>query len=354
MRYYFFMQFKKNLPLIILLLTCSIIALLAIILLRPSHPTTTVNAQSVATSTDPQYFSELDGSAVDNAVLESPQTVGVMVDNHPDARPQSGLSKAEVVYEAPVEGSYTRYLAIYNANDAVSQIGPVRSARPYFLDWLREYGDTLYMHCGGSPEALDLIQAQDIFDANEFYWGRFYWRNEDKTAPHNLFTKSDLWNSLLTNYGASRTTTEWKGWQFAENNISVSTSTEPVKEIKIPFSADNQVVWKYNANAGNYERWLNGAQVLDSDKTPITAKNVLVQYILVKVIDDDGRLKLSTVGSGDAKILINGEMIRGKWEKDSATARTTFYDQNNQEVMLAPGHTWVEVVPNNTVLEVTN
>ncbi len=147
------------------------------------------------------HWSKLNGIGVEKIEDESPKVAGIMLDGHFDALPIKGVNEAAIIYEAPMEGVTTRFLAIYPAGQNIAEVGPVRSARPYFLDWLAEYGDALYMHCGGSPEALDLIQERKIFDANEFYWGGYYWRDHSRTAPYNLFTASRQWNSIFEKYG---------------------------------------------------------------------------------------------------------------------------------------------------------
>jgi hypothetical protein len=152
----------------------------------------------------PSYYSFLDGKPVGSASEQRPRVISIMIDNHPGARPQSGLSQAQVVYEVPVEGEFTRYFAIFNASTTVDKVGPVRSARPYFLDWLQEYGDALYIHSGGSPEALQILRNSTLFDANEFFRGAYFWRGTDHLAPHNLYTSSTAWNKLLAEYGRNR------------------------------------------------------------------------------------------------------------------------------------------------------
>ncbi|MBI5221693.1 MAG: DUF3048 domain-containing protein [Candidatus Magasanikbacteria bacterium] len=144
----------------------------------------------------PQYFSSLDGTTVSSSEMINPFVVGIMIDNHPDARPQSGLVAAKIVYEAPAEGGITRYFAIFDSIQSVEKVGPVRSARPYFVDWLEEYSG-LYMHCGGAPEALAKIKSEKVFDADEFFNGPYYWRDESRIAPHNLFTKSEQIKKII-------------------------------------------------------------------------------------------------------------------------------------------------------------
>lgn len=297
------------------------------------------------------HFSQLDGAGVLTAAEETPQVVGVMIDNHPDARPQSGLASARVVYEVPVEGEFTRYFALFNASTTVAEVGPVRSARPYFIDWLGEYGTALYMHSGGSPDALQKIKDVGIFDANEFFWGRYYWRSDDRVAPHNLYTNNLRWQELLLNVG--RQPASWQGWSFANNGELVTTSSEPVQTVTIKYSRNYNVQWKFNGKTKQYERYVNGAPDLDKVGTQITATNILVQTVAMQTIDEEGRKDITTIGSGEARVLEAGRLVRGKWKKE-AGKRTRFYDQSGTEALLQPGITWVEVVPVNAAIEVGN
>lgn len=293
----------------------------------------------------PQYFSALDGLPVSSTEMINPSVVGIMVDNHPDARPQSGLSFAKIVYEAPAEGGITRYFAVFDASQSVEKIGPVRSARPYFVDWLEEYTG-LYMHCGGAPEALIKIKTDKVFDADEFFNGPYYWRDEDRIAPHNLFTNSEYWNKLLTKKSDQKQIFS-NGWKFGDLNVS---STEMVKNISVNFVSDYVVEFDYDQNSKNYIRTTNGEQQLENGQ-PLLAQNVIVQYVKTRVIDDYGRKDITTSGSGDLRVLRDGVMVRGQWKKENN--RTRWYDQNNNEINLKPGKIWIEVVPNDTSLKIS-
>lgn len=305
------------------------------------------------TQTTYQYFSQLDGTGVTSTGQIMPGVVGIMVDNHPQGQPQFGLAEAGVVYEAPAEGGITRFLAIYSASTTMARVGPVRSARDYYLDWLREYGDALYLHCGGSPLALELIKQNNIFDANEFYWGPYYWRDSAyHEAPHNLFTKSELWQKIFNEFAGERQKFFWTGWKFGP--LSANTSTEQVKEITLNYFADYKVGWKYDSAMGRYERWVNGQRFTTAESNIAYADNVLVQLTEIKVIDEIGRRAITTIGAGEGRVLRGGVMIRGIWKKQNPADRTRFYDANNQEIPLTPGQTWVQILPLNTVMEVTN
>lgn len=299
------------------------------------------------------HWSKLNGVGVLEMEEESPKVVGVMLDGHFDALPIKGVNEAAIIYEAPVEGVTTRFLAIYPAGQAVvSEVGPIRSARPYFLDWLAEYGDALYMHCGGSPEALDLIKERKIFDANEFYWGGYYWRDHGRTAPYNLFTASWQWNSIFEKYVEKHPGWSWEGWKFS-SELVVSSSTESVTEIKIRYGRGFEVAWKYNDGNRNYERWLNGEKMSDVEGQAIIADNILVQYVSMITLDDIGRRKIETIGEGEARIFQGGQMLRGIWKKDGRPERTKFYIKAGAEISLIPGKIWVMIVPENLSIEIS-
>lgn len=301
-----------------------------------------------------KYINGLDGKAVNKKADSVSQVVGVMVDNHPDALPVSGISKAKIVYEAPVEGGMTRYLAIFDSKQVMAEVGPVRSARAYFIDWLQEYGRGLYMHSGGSPEALSAIKSKNIFDANEFFWGQYYRRSQDRQAPHNLYTGSENWAEIVGRYGnTSSLFAADKAWKYTR---LIGQTIGKKSVLKIPFSEYYEVTWTYDAKNLNYARSINGKKEIDKDGSEVRARNILVQITGVKEIngDDKGRVEVITVGSGDAIILKKGAVIYGTWKKSSISGRTRFYDKNKKEILLVPGNTWVEVVPKAANILVTN
>lgn len=299
------------------------------------------------------YFSKLDGGGVLTKEEMSPAVVGIMIDNHSAARPQQiGLDEARVVYEAPVEGGITRFFALFNRDQDVVKVGPVRSARPYFLDWLREYGDALYMHSGGSPDALYKIKTAGIFDANEFYWGGYYKRDYRFEAPHNLFTSGSDWQKIFSENSADRKILDWEGWKFGKDE-STATSTS-LSVLKIKYSSNYIIEWKYSVASGTFARYLNGEQYQTNDDKPVNASTVIVQMVTEKILDDVGRLEIDTVGSGEARVSRDGKLIRGTWKKTSGSARTKFFDENDQEISLTPGQTWVQIVPQSGVVEITN
>ncbi|MBI4427035.1 MAG: DUF3048 domain-containing protein [Candidatus Magasanikbacteria bacterium] len=325
----------------------------------------TVEGDDFAQSgTDCQYRRVLDGICVASEEEINPKLVAVMVENHVDARPLSGLAEASVVYEAPVEANYTRFLAIYPANVKVDKIGPVRSARPYYLDWLSEYGDAMYMHVGGSPEAIVLIKEYKLFDLNEFYFGRYYWRAPDRSAPHYIYTSSELWSRALDDYSDEDLVANYEGWAFSTSSPfgsaqgrpdhTITTSlgeSELAASLKITFLSPNYIVdWKFNSSTKKYDRYQGDELQRDTSGKKIKADTLIIQRVKSLVIDEIGRKKINTVGSGEAMVFYDGQKIDGIWKKENRNDRTRFYDAIGEEIKLKPGKIWVEVVGGDSVV----
>lgn len=293
-----------------------------------------------------QFPRLLDGVCVDSADKTNPELVAVMIENHVDARPQSGLDKASIVYEAPVEANYTRFMAIFPVTTEVSKVGPVRSARPYYLNWLREYGkDIMYMHVGGSPDALDIIKADSsIFNFDQFFNGPYFWRSTDRYAPHNVYTSSANWTKAWEDKGLKENT-DFKSWSFRDIGNCEGEGENCVNKITVSYLPPAyEAIWKYNSSTRKYARYQMEGRHLDQDGTAIEADTVIVQKVSSTVLDDYGRIKVDTIGSGEAIVFQNGHKEEGEWRKDSVNGRTEWYGPNGQPIPLKPGKIWVEVV----------
>jgi hypothetical protein len=266
--------------------------------------------------------------------------IAVMIDNHVDARPQTGLSHAGLVYEAEVEGGITRYLAVFSNFEDVKSIGPIRSARPYFVDWAAELS-ALYVHVGGSDDSLTRIARANILDLNEIYKGAYFFRDQTESAPHNAYINTVSINKYLNEQDAKDG--KFLSWNF-KNDAPLS--DRPASgEIKILYRTTDFVVqWSYQQGSNNYIRSLGGKPHADSDGNEIGAKNVIIIFVKSKVVDDKLRLSMDTIGSDKATICMDGKCADGTWKKISIGSRIRFYDANNQEISLNAGNTWVEVV----------
>jgi hypothetical protein len=276
---------------------------------------------------------------IDGVMVEPGQEniapVAVVIDNHPDSRPPAGLGLAQLVYEAEAEGGLTRYLAFYAGGEEIKEIGPVRSARPYFLDWAAEFGAVL-SHCGGSPEALARLQEGEVTDMNEFYEGEYFWRSDERAAPHNVMTSSELLNKYLAKEEKGKG--DYFSWQFAAETATTSTATSSVNIKKYT------VEWVYDNESGDYIRALGGKIHADADGKAIKAKNVIVMFAEMTVLDELLRLEIKTLGQDRAIVCLSGECGEGEWRKPSKTSRTRFYNNEGNEFIFNPGATWIEVV----------
>ncbi|TAK03935.1 DUF3048 domain-containing protein [Patescibacteria group bacterium] len=271
-----------------------------------------------------------------------PLAYAVMVDHSVDAWPQSGVNKAFLVIEAPVEAGIPRLEAFFAAGTDVGKIGPVRSARPYFVDWAQEL-DALYAHVGGSDAALELIGRTGVFDLNEFGNGAAYWRSADRFAPHNAYTSSerlaaaakkaeDLGKAPTLLYGT---------WAFKDIEPEPEGAGATVDFGATSYKAD----WTYDPKTGTYARRQGGLPYQMQDGSPVAAANVAIVITQMKVVDAVGRREVKTVGEGSAMVLQDGKAVKGTWKKPSATERIRFFDENGAEMEMNAGLTWIEVVP---------
>ncbi len=212
-----------------------------------------------------------------SALTVSEFPVAVIIENYLDSRPQSGLLEASVVIEAEAEGYITRFLAIYGDISNIKEIGPVRSARPYFMDWASELS-ALFIHVGGSPEALAKINKENIFNLNEFYQGEFFWRDKKKEAPHNVYISGENINKYLDS--RERDKINFFSWKFKDNSPFIERPAEG--EITINFLlAEHVVKWKYGREANNYLRYNGGSIHKDRQDREIKAKNIIIQYVKI-------------------------------------------------------------------------
>lgn len=283
----------------------------------------------------------LNGERYDPGAMFYP--VAIMFDNHSLARPQSHLQNASLVYETLVEGSITRFMGIFDHGD-LDKIGPVRSARPYFVQWADAL-DAAYMHAGGSPEALLKIRQYDIKDITA---GQYYYRDYNRTGPHNLYTDSDKIRFALRDYAWTDSAQNYSRWLFNDDPEVGTNDTGESVDLHFSGSAWGSLVrWEYVPDTERYKRFQAGVSHEDtSSGAQLTAKTIVVQVIPPIVsIGDKGRLTLDIVGEGTAYVLFNGKRIEGTWKKSDLTSRTTFYDENGDEVIFPRGNMFVEVIP---------
>lgn len=284
-----------------------------------------------------------------DGVLVSPEQENlavnaVIIENHVDARPLSGLSKASLVYEAPVEGGITRFLAIFPGDVKADEIGPVRSARPYFIDLAREFGG-IFAHVGGSYAALEDLNAdkKNITDLNQYYKSEYFWRDEARFAPHNVYTSAGLFSLANKNLGASVPT--YDRWQFKPDmplNLRPEKNEILVSSPALAYS----VKWVYDRVHNDYVRYEGGKIQKDKNGPVVRAKNVVVLKTDIEIIDAVTRRQIRIIGEGEATVFRDGEPAVGRWKKESLISRLKFYVPSGQEFVFNAGPTWIEIVSN--------
>lgn len=272
---------------------------------------------------------------------EDMRPFAVMVENEKSARPQSGLDKADVVYEILTEGGITRFLTVYLGEDA-EEIGPVRSARHYFIDFAMEY-EAIYVHYGGSPQAYsDLKKYDKIDNIDGIYDSVTFWRDKTRKPPHNAYTSAHNIMKTAQKRGYLGTL-KIEGWDFLEGK---SNDLGPIREFVLEYYRNYRVKYAYDENKRAYLRYINDEPHVDRRTgNPIAVKNIIVQFMDTRVIDAEGRLEIKTAGSGTGYYISDGNYARIRWEKASRFAKTRYTTEDGRELRLNPGNTWIQIMP---------
>jgi hypothetical protein len=290
----------------------------------------------------------LDGALVTPGE-ENVRPLGVMIENHPDARPQSGLADANWVYEAIAEGGITRFFALYANPDQVDvRVGPVRSVRTYYLDYAREYNAFL-AHVGGNIDALDSIKASGgVTDLDQFGIGEPVYKRD---FSRNVATEHTMYSSTKNLWGYITDKNYDKTASFAPLLFidDIPTTARPAAQtVSINFSTPTFAVkWTYDSATNSYTRTMAGQPHKDAvTGQQITAKNIVIQTVARKStvtrINEQGWIYTLT-GSGKVTVVQNGTSITGTWKRDG-NGRTRYYADDGSEIKLVRGTTWVEVV----------
>jgi len=306
-------------------------------------------------------------------VWEKRRPLGIMIENHVKARPQSGLSSADVVYEAVAEGGITRFLSIFYCQDA-AYVGPVRSARIYFIKILQGYGNNpLYAHVGGAntqgpANALGEIRIlgwASLYDLNQFsvpfpYYWRDYERLPNRVTEHTVYTStSKLWKYAkkyrkLTNVDQSGNSWDetFSPWEFVDGAKEINRGE--VSAINFSFwsryDSDNySVSWSYDRKTNSYKRKNGGKPHLDRNNgKQLESKNIVILFTKESPANDGypgGHLLYKVVGKGKALVFQNGQVIKGRWQKPDEERQVKIYDENGDEVPFVRGKIFIEILP---------
>ncbi len=269
--------------------------------------------------------------------------VAVMVDNdNSQAWPHAGLTEAFLVYEVPVEGGSTRLMALFPQGET-EKIGPVRSSRHYFLDYVLEH-DALYTHFGYSPKAQADIPALGVNNINGVLGtdGGAFWR--EGGGYHNAFTSMERILSLAEKKGY-RTEREKAPLPFGKQDVVHAEGTA-AQNIRIPYAGFYSSGFHYNEEAGTYDKYMNRQLHPLQGNEKIAAKNIIIMQMKTYPLGDgSARIQVETVGSGKGQFITMGKSVPITWEKTSRSGKTTWKDEKGEEITLNPGQTWVMLLP---------
>ena len=272
--------------------------------------------------------------------------IAVMIDNEKPAWVNhGGLNSAYMLYEFIIEGGETRIMAFFK-NVNPGYIGPVRSARHYFLDYAMEH-DAVFVHFGWSPLAQSNIKTLGINNINGIY-DTFYWRVPPKNSYHNAITSMENINAQMTRKGYRDTSDSECIVKYNRYDTDIE-SGEVANNISIIYSALQNVSYAYDDTEKVYYRSMRGQEHRDSQTNEqFYAKNIIMIFVKDELLDDPedkGRRNLYNIGDGEGYYATNGKIEKITWEKTARDARTIYYDANGNEIMLNDGITWVQIVP---------
>ena len=292
---------------------------------------------------EPKYVNPLTGKKTKKQIKAARPLI-VSIDNVGSAIPQSWLSKADMVYEFPVEGSQTRLQAVFYSQFP-EEFGPIRSTRPYFVDLTREYQGIFLAH-GWSNEAKNYLMSGVVPYINAMNSDRNFYRVSDKSAPHNSYIKWSEVKAEIDEQGWWKERKEIRPFTFLEEGEK--NQGDAVTYIEFDSAAHSE--FTYNKKNNNYVRTINnGNSYIDKETgKSIKVKNVLVQKVSSRVLDAKGRLKIDMCAGGDAILFTNGVKVEGTWSRDSLDSRTIFKDKNGNEFKFGVGKTWVMVADQHT------
>ncbi|MDX9870803.1 MAG: DUF3048 domain-containing protein [Clostridia bacterium] len=278
------------------------------------------------------------------------RALAVVIDNAAAARPQSGLELADVVIEMPVEGGMTRLLAIISGED-LELLGPIRSARSYFVDLAKEY-KAILVHAGGSMDALDAIKTEKLNNLDEINGGSnvatAFWRVTERAKPHNLYSSSDSLRKAAVNKQYNLTTPPTQLPYLLEGEESEG---EIVSDITIFYPNRLSLIrYQFNKEKLYFERFMGEEPHMTAKNEQLKAANIIIQFVSYQYLDGEGRLRLIMHGKGKALIFREGKFINGLWEKQPGQF-TKYTDSKGKTLSFVEGPTWIEVVPNGTRIE---
>ena len=286
--------------------------------------------------------------------------ISVMIDNNVNAWPHSGINSAYVIYEIEVEGGESRLMALFKNRDDLDRVGPIRSARHYFIDYAMEH-DCIYSHLGLSPYAkadfkkfnIDNINGQlyDTMRPRNKKNTREFWRDKTKYAPHNAYTSIKNLYNIAKSRGYKVETDKKIPFKYSLDEIDLEKEYKEksfgASKIYAGHNSFNKAIFEYDKNEKKYKRYEKGKLQVDAlDKKPHLIKNLLIIYEKTNLIlgDPKGRINVTTTGENKGKFFTNGRGINIVAKKDKRTGITKYFDEDGKEIKLNDGTTFVYII----------
>lgn len=296
-------------------------------------------------------INELTGEWIDEK-LEKKRPVAIMINNISDAMPQSGIQQADITYEFPVEGGITRYLCVFKDYSGVEKLGPVRSARHYYV-YTAMMMDAIYAHFGWSIFAEDLINKTGYDNLNGLVLGDImYYRDNSRVAPHNVYTSGELIQNGIDykEYRVDHEDSFEQMFNFYNKDTKLDNGTTATK-VTLPFSSYQTPWFDYNKEDGLYYRSQYGDKQIDAETgEQLHYKNILVLSVKFTEITD-GLLDADLSSKGKGYYITNGEYQSIKWKRSGDIME--FTTEDGKELKMNPGNTFIEVMKTKSFKEVT-
>ena len=273
--------------------------------------------------------------------------VAIMTENTNQCMPHYGLNRADVVYECPAEGGYTRFMAIYQDYKNEKKLGNIRSCRHYFCFYAKEF-DAFYIHAGKSPKGEKLLKKGyiDHIDGSTGD-GKYYYRDNSRKAPHNLYISAEQIDQAMKDkkYETTLKADYQPHYQFADEKEPVTLDDGIDAKVVSLYFFTSKPNYIYNEEDGLYYRSEFGQKEMDGiDNTQLCTKNIIIQNTSVEVLDDIGRVEVGVKGEGTGYYITNGKCIEITWKKElQKSGITHYYDKEGKEITINPGRTWVEI-----------
>ena len=349
---------KKNVVIILVIIALIAVAVGIFFIYKNNSNKQVTEKLNTPTNQVETQIPEEPAKTIINIFNGSSRPIAFMIDNNTNAQPHASINSAYIVYEIIVEGGETRLMALFKGVTA-DQVGPIRSARHYFLDYAME-NDAIYAHLGMSPQAekdfsvfkINNINGQAYDTGKARTETSLYWRVTHKKAPHNAYTNTTSIYKIAQDKGYAVASTKESVLNYVADEVTLEAEDSMIANtITIPYASNHKVEYKYDSTTQRYTRYSKNKKM--SDETTgedITTKNIIITFAKNYTLNDGenkGRQDVVTVGELDGYYITNGKAIPIKCIKTERSAQTTYVDLAGNEINVNDGNTWVNICPIN-------